>query len=560
MLLNLHVKNLALIEEADVYFAEGLNILTGETGAGKSIIIGSINLGLGGKISRDLIRESSEFAQVELVFHVEEPELIEKIKELDVIPEEGQIILSRKIMKGKSISKVNGEIVPVSTLKTIGELLIDIHGQHEHQSLLYKKNHLEILDQFAKKEIQPLKKELTFLYAEYISHKKKLEDSMLNEENREREVSFTEFEVNEIIKAALVKGEDSELEDRHRRLIHGKKIAEVVRSVYHSTGYEETDAAGEQIGRSIRELSTVTEYDKNLEGLWSQLSDIDGLLGDFNRELMTYAETLDFSPESFREIEDRLDVINYLKSKYGPSIDRILDYKEKKEERLEQLKNYEDYVNSLKDKCMETEDKLKEISLKISNIRKKYASKLVVKIKEGLIDLNFLDVQFEMVFKNLDHYTNNGIDDGEFMISTNPGEKIRPLASVASGGELSRIMLAIKTVLADEDSTGTLIFDEIDVGISGRTAQMVSEKLAVIGKNHQVICITHLPQIAAMADSHFAIEKNVIKNETITSIKKLNENEIIEELARILGGAKITDTILESAKEMKELANCTKLY
>lgn len=560
MLLNLHVKNLALIEEADVYFTEGLNILTGETGAGKSIIIGSINLGLGGKIARDLIRESGDYALIELVFHLEDPMLIDKMKELDVFPEEGQIILSRKIMKGKSVSKVNGEIVPTSTLKSIGELLIDIHGQHEHQSLLYKKNHLEILDEFVKKEILPLKQEVSSYYVEYISARKKLDEAMNDDDMREREISFIEFEVNEIAEASLIKGEDTELEIMHKRLINGKKISDTVKNVYGYTGYEETDTAGEQIGRALKELSTVTEYDNKLEELCTQLGDIDGLLNDFNRELSTYADTLNFSPESFKEMEERLDVINHLKSKYGQSIDSILMYKEKKEKRLEQLKNYEEYVESLQRKCKESEEKLKNASLKLSKIRKKYASKLVVKIKEGLVDLNFLDVEFDMVFGTLDHYTSNGIDDGEFMISTNPGEKIRPLKNVASGGELSRIMLAIKTVLADEDATGTLIFDEIDVGISGRTAQMVSEKLAVIGKNHQVICITHLPQIAAMADSHFAIEKNVIGNGTFTSIKKLNENEIIQELARILGGAKITETVLESAKEMKELANRTKLY
>lgn len=560
MLLNLHVKNLALIDEAEVYFGEGLNILTGETGAGKSIIIGSINLALGGKVSKDLVREAADYGLVELVFELEKPDLIEKIKALDIEPEDNQIILSRKIMKGRSISKVNGETVTSSVLKSIGELLIDIHGQHEHQSLLYRKKHLEILDEFGKKELFSLKEKLADAYKEYQSCKKELDLAGTDEEARIREMDFIEFELTEIKEASLINGEDEELEIQYKKMLNGKKIAKTIDDVHCQTGYDNQESAGEQIGRALKELALVTEYENILEQFWTQLQDIDGLLNDFNRELSDYAESLNFMEEDFRMTEERLNLINHLKSKYGSSISEILKYKAEKESRLLQLKNYEQYMVSLQNKYEAAKNQLKELSLKVSGIRKEQGKILAKAIKNSLIDLNFLDVQFDIAFTESDHYTSGGIDEAEFMISTSPGEKLKPLANVASGGELSRIMLAVKTVLAEKDAMDTLIFDEIDVGISGRTAQKVSEKMAIIGSTHQVICITHLPQIAAMADHHFAIEKNVKNNETITSIRKLEEKEIVDELARILGGAKITSAVIENAKEMKELATRTKLY
>ncbi|SCP94899.1 DNA repair protein RecN [Anaerobium acetethylicum] len=555
MLLNLHVKNLALIDEADVYFNEGLNILTGETGAGKSIIIGSINLALGGKVSKDIIRESAEYALVELVFQLEDGALIDKIKALDVMVEEDrQIILSRKIMKGKSVSKVNGETVTASALKSIGELLIDIHGQHEHQSLLNKKKHLEILDEFAKKELGQLKDQLSKSYRSYLEIREEYENSILDEDQRARELAFAEFETGEIAAACLVPGEDKDLEAKHRRLLNGKKIMDAVKEAYNLSINDESDSAMIRIGRSVREIGSVVEYDSSLEGILSQLEEIDALLNDFSRDLTDYASQIDVDSDSFFETEERLNTIHHLKSKYGDTIEKVLAYQAEKEKRLEQLRDYEAYIEKLSNRLKKEEENLLQLSDRISEIRKGYALNLVESVREALVELNFLEVRFEMKFTRLDHFTANGTDEAEFMISTNPGEKLRPLGSVASGGELSRIMLAVKTVLADKDATDTLIFDEIDTGISGRTAQMVSEKLAVIGRAHQVICITHLPQIAAMADSHYAIEKNIKNNGTITSIRKLNDEEIIAELSRILGGASITDKVTQSAREMKELA------
>jgi DNA repair protein RecN (Recombination protein N) len=414
------------------------------------------------------------------------------------------------------------------------------------------------LDEFAKTEISKIKSDVSEAFHVYEKLKKKLSDSEIDEVQRAREISFAEYEVKEIEEASLKIGEDEELEEWHKKMSNGKKIVGTLSNVYSQTGYEDSSSAGEGIGRALKEFSSIVDYDNVLAELCGQLRDIDGLLNDFNREVSDYMQEMEFSDDEYTETENRLNLINHLKAKYGKSIDEILAYKEKQENKLLQLSEYEQFIAGLKKDMKLAEEALEKQSEKLSKMRKKIARDLTEKIKGNLIDLNFLNVEFEMGFSKMTHYSQNGIDEIEFMISTNPGEAVKPLGKIASGGELSRIMLAIKTVLSDKDETGSLIFDEIDVGISGRTAQMVSEKMAVIAKNHQVLCITHLAQIAAMADSHYIIEKNVVEQKTKTSIKPLDDNEIIGELARILGGAKITDTVMENAKEMKELATRTK--
>ena len=559
MLVSLHVKNLALIDEAEVYFSEGLNILTGETGAGKSILIGSINLALGGQAAKNLIRDPDQPALVELVFEVTNPDSLKKLQELDLYPEDGGLfILSRKLVNGRSIGKVNGEIVSAGVLKQIAEILINIHGQHEHQSLLYKKKHLEILDDYGSKEISPQKVKVREAYAAYSELKETYDATGMDEEQRTREISFLNFEIREIEDAALKDGEDEELESRYRKMVNARKILEAVTMADGLTGAMEETGAQETIGRAVRELHTVATFDEKIQSLSMQLQEVENLLNDFHRELSDYAQELCFSQEDFQNAEERLDTINHLKSKYGQSIRQILEYQAAQQEKLEKLVDYEQYRQKLAEKLQQSEAVLKKTTDLLSVLRSKYAGQLGRQIRSALMDLNFLDVLFHIEMTPLGHFTANGGDEAEFMISTNPGEKERPLAQVASGGELSRIMLAIKTVMADQDATETLIFDEIDTGISGRTAQKVSEKLAFVAKGHQVICITHLAQIAAMADAHFAIEKNVKNKETITTIRKLNDSEMVQELARILGGAEITETVLKNAKEMKELAIGTK--
>lgn len=554
MLHNLHVKNLALIEEAEVDFSQGLNILSGETGAGKSIIIGSIGAAIGEKVSRDMIRKDADYALIELIFSVDDT-VRHKLEAMDIPMEDDQVILTRRISSGRPVAKINAESVPAAKLKEAASLLIDIHGQHEHQSLLNQKNHLQILDAYAKKEFRGLKEELAEAYHAYISIRDELNEASLDTEQRTRELSFLQYEAEEIEEAALTPGEDEELEKQYRRFANGKKIMGSIGQVYELTS---ENGAAQMTSHAVLEISKISAYDEKAGQLEAQLVEIDDLLNDFNRELAGYMEDMDFDEERFYEIEKRLDLLNGLKAKYGGTVEQILSEYEKKLARIEKLSDYDAYLSGLSQKLEQKEAALESLCQRVSQIRQKQAVKLAKKIKAALIDLNFLDVQFELRLTRKKEFTVSGYDEAEFLISTNPGEPIRSLTKVASGGELSRIMLAIKAVLADCDEIGTLIFDEIDTGISGRTAQMVSEKMNVISKDHQIICITHLPQIAAMADAHFLIQKQAKKNHTETTIRKLNADESVDELGRMLGGVKITDTVLKSAKEMKDLAVATK--
>lgn len=553
MLRSLHVKNLALIDEIEVEFGEGLNILTGETGAGKSIILGSVNLALGGRYTRDIIRDGADYGFVELTFEIRDPGQIERLKALDVFPEEGMVVLSRRLMEGRSVSRINGETVTMGLLREVSAVLIDIHGQHEHQSLLYKKNHLEILDAFAREEGAGCRQAVQEAYRDYRACEKELEEVSMDESQRAKEMAFLEFEVEEIEKAALQEGEDEELESAYRRMANGRKIAGSALEAYRYTS-EDPDSASENLSRAIRALSEAAECDEGARQLQEQLVEVDSLLNDFNRELSDYSKSCEYSEEELYETENRLNEINRLKVKYGGTVGEILAYQEQQAGKLEKLQDYEAYLAGLEKKAREAEALLAKACRSLSQVRKSQAAILEEAVQKGLEELNFADVRFEIHFEELKSYTGNGTDDVEFMISLNPGQPLRPLKDVASGGELSRIMLAIRTVMARRDDIETLIFDEIDVGISGRTAQKVSEKMALIGKTHQVICITHLAQIAAMADAHYVIEKTVEEMETRTRIRRLTEEDSVRELARILGGARITEAVITNAREMKELA------
>ena len=553
MLRSLHVKNLALIDEIEVEFGEGLNILTGETGAGKSIILGSVNLALGGRYTRDIIRDGADYGFVELTFEIRDPGQIERLKALDVFPEEGMVVLSRRLMEGRSVSRINGETVTMGLLREVSAVLIDIHGQHEHQSLLYKKNHLEILDAFAREEGAGCRQAVQEAYRDYRACEKELEEVSMDESQRAKEMAFLEFEVEEIEKAALQEGEDEELESAYRRMANGRKIAGSALEAYRYTS-EDPDSASENLSRAIRALSEAAECDEGARQLQEQLVEVDSLLNDFNRELSDYSKSCEYSEEELYETENRLNEINRLKVKYGGTVGEILAYQEQQAGKLEKLQDYEAYLAGLEKKAREAEALLAKACRSLSQVRKSQAAILEEAVQKGLEELNFADVRFEIHFEELKSYTGNGTDDVEFMISLNPGQPLRPLKDVASGGELSRIMLAIRTVMARRDDIETLIFDEIDVGISGRTAQKVSEKMALIGKTHQVICITHLAQIAAMADAHYVIEKTVEEMETRTRIRRLTQEDSVRELARILGGARITEAVLTNAREMKELA------
>lgn len=559
MLSHLHVKNFALIDEVDVDFGPGLNILTGETGAGKSILIDAVNAALGQKISGSVIRKGAEYAYIELMFSVDEAEKLEAVRALDVTPEEdGTIIITRKIMAGKSMSRINDEAATLSKLRRLTSLLLDIHGQHEHQSLLSDKKHLEILDLYGKETIQPEKQKVERLYQEYAALVKEYASFDMDEDVRLRQLDFIRFEIGEIEDAAIRQGEEEELEARYKVCASGAKIAAVLHEVKNEIGYDSDQAAGEAVGRAVRGMAQISGLDPALDGIASQMADLESVLNDCNRAVADYLDDLVIDEEEMAGIRKRLDLIRTIESKYGNKWELIQRYLSEKYEQLKKLEHYEEKKKEAAERLQKTEEQLKRASERLSALRKKASDSLCGRIAGGLSELNFENVELTMEFQPLKDYTKNGTDQAQFLISTNVGEEPKPLHMVASGGELSRIMLAVKTVLADDDDIPTLIFDEIDTGISGRTAQMVSEKLSYIGRNHQVLCITHLPQIASMADGHYLIEKSSRTGKTKTQIHKLAPEESVSELARLLGGAQITDAVLENAREMKKLAEQTK--
>lgn len=562
MLLNLHIKNLALIDEIDIGFEDKLNILTGETGAGKSIIIGSLGICLGGKFHKDLLRDETKDGICELLFSVDNDNIRKQLISMDVDPgEDNEILISRRLNPaGRTINRINDGTVTTAKLKEVSSILINLHAQHEQQTLLKADKHMEILDKFGGEEIEKRKHTVSQLYKEYVEVKSEISRNSMDEHEKNKQMDFLKYQINEIKSASLKSGEDEELEQLYKKAVNSKEILATADEIYNLTGYNNVNSASDAIGHALQKMGKLVELSEDLSDTYNILQDIDAMLNDFNRELSQYMKGMEFDDKAFFDIESRLDLINTLKSKYGRSITDILDNLEKYQQEYDKLTEYEEYMQQLNIRLADITGKLGEASDELSHIRKKEAFRLCSLIKESLEDLNFMSVEFDMSFSKLDKFTAEGNDEAVFMISTNIGEPVRPLYEVASGGELSRVMLAIKSCLADEDDTPTLVFDEIDVGISGRTAQKVAEKMSILGKNHQLICITHLPQIAAMADSHYSIEKNVVNNKTLTNIRKLSKKDEINEIARLLGGATITEATIFAAEEMKGLADRTKLY
>lgn len=553
MLQSLHVKNLALMEETEVEFGQGLNILTGETGAGKSLLIGSINLALGGKFEKEMLRKGADSALVELVFSGT-AKVREKLEAMDLeAQDDDTVIISRKMQPGKSTCRINGETVTAKQVKELAESLIDIHGQHDHQSLLHKKKHLEILDSFCDGKFRQTAQKVEEEYRRCRELQKTIEEETMDEAAKAREQSLAEFEREEIQEANLIPGEDEELEQRYRLMVNSKRILESLSEGYRLTG-NEMDGAGSALSRALRCLRGVTMYDGRLEELEGQLTEIDSLLADYNRDVAEYMADCEFDEEDYTQVEERLNVLNHLKGKYGGSIEAVIRYGQERQQLLDKLADYDAYMQELDRELGEARERLTKACEKLSAMRKKNAAVLTGLLKDALVHLNFLTVEFEIAVNRTQNITAAGFDDVEFLISTNPGESLKPLSQVASGGELSRIMLAIKTVLAGRDDIDTLIFDEIDTGISGRTAWRVSEQLDTAAHAHQVICITHLPQIAAMADRHFAIEKSSTEDNTITDIRLLEEDDSMGELARLLGSDELTEAALSNAREMRRQA------
>ena len=559
MLLSLHVKNLALIEEEEVTFTDGLNILTGETGAGKSIIIGSVGLALGAKADKAIIRTGEEYALVELVFGVDNERQLEKLREMDLpAPEDGTILIKRKILPGRSVCSVCGESVTLRQLREIAELMIDVYGQRENQKLLRREAQLQTVDDYAGEEAAILKEKVQKSYQRWKSLKDEWEKDDLDDSARKREADLLAYECREIEEAAVREGEDEELESRYRLLENFRKISEAAGQAGFWTGGSD-QSAEEAIDRASRELSSVSGIDPQLDRIAEELSEVEGILADFNRALNDYMRELTFDPSEFEEIQSRLNLINRLKDKYGRDLSDIGKALSEKQERLAFLEDYENGRNRLK-REIETEYKeLLKLCGELSALRGKAAAQFAAKLKEALLDLNFPQVEFESRISSGEAYlSSGGYDKLTFYISMNPGESQRPLDQIASGGELSRIMLGMKTVFAGKDDIHTFIFDEIDTGISGKTAWKVAEKMGRLSEDHQILCITHLPQIAAMQDSHFSIAKESPEGRTVTHIRRLTEEESDREVARLLGADRITEAALANAREMKRMAHSGK--
>lgn len=555
MLENLHVKDLALIEEAEVSFGKGLNILSGETGAGKSIILGSVNLALGAKASSEVIRTGKESALVELTFCLND-EQIKKVRAMDLdVDDDGEVLLQRKIMAGKSVCRLNGETISVGQLKELAGVLLDMYGQHEHQSLLKSSTYSKMLDNYAGEEVSLYQKELKEELSGYRRLVSERDECDSDTSVRERQAQLLRFEIDEIENAALKEGEDEELEKRFRFLSNARKIMEAVAITHEATGYEGDASAGSLLGYGVGRLKEIASFDDDAEALLEELVSVESLLSDFNRSLSTYEDKLSFDEAEFASVEERLNLINKLKSKYGDSIEAILSSLEEKSDELCKLENYEEYLAGL-DKDI---DRLKQNMLAkcaaVSSLRRSAAGPLTASLKEAMEDLNFMDVSLEIrIVPDEERITENGYDTVEFLISLNTGEELRPMQNVASGGELSRIMLAFKSIFADKGDVPTLIFDEIDSGISGVTAYKVARKMESLSEDHQLICITHLPQIAAMADEHFLIHKEASEGRTVTMIDRLDEEGSVRELARMLGSDSVSESALENARDLKRKA------
>jgi DNA repair protein RecN (Recombination protein N) len=555
MLEYMHVRNLALIKECEISFDKGLNILTGETGAGKSILLGSINLALGAKADKDIIRTGEEEAYVELVFSANE-EIKALLNEMEISSEDSSVCISRKITPTKTVFKINGEIVPAKQVKELAGGLIDIHGQHEHQSLLSNNKQRDMLDAFGGTSIEEAKKSVVSFCKEYNRLKSEYDKVLESSSQRERQISLLRYEIDEIINADLKVGEDEELEADFKRMQASERILSSLNEAMAIISEGSGNDVSSMLSRAISAAKKVTSLDEEAATLEDSLIQCEEFLGDFMLDAANYMERLEFSPEDFERVEERLNTINSLKLKFGNRIEDILSYLDEKSEELSKLENLEEYLSNLKADLDKAFSSYKESALKLSSLRKSAAKELSKLLSGELMNLNFLDSRFEVNFDtNEELVSENGFDNIDFLISTNPGEPLKPMKNVSSGGELSRIMLAMKTILAKKDSVDALIFDEIDAGISGKTAWEVSGRLSKLSKEHQVILITHLAQIAAFSDRHFEIKKAFENGATTTTINKLDENGEIEELSRLLGFDEENAATKENAKELKRKAN-----
>ncbi|MCX7696035.1 MAG: DNA repair protein RecN [Caloramator sp.] len=555
MLLKLRIKNFALIDELELDFSEGFNVLTGETGAGKSILIDSVSFLVGEKFNKEIIRTGCDFAYVEGIFEIRNDKINYLLKE-NGIDNDDYLILAREInQNNKSITRVNGRTASLSFIREISRYLIDIHGQHEHQSLLDETKHIDILDSFCGEDFKNIKTGYRELFEKLRFIEKEIDRLTQDEQLRLRKIDLLKFQVQEISDAMLKEGEEEELIQRRDILKNAEKIFSCLNLAYQKIySSEDYESAFDSIGSAMVSLEQVSQFDERLNTIKTTLEEVYYKLEDAVDSIREYKDKIEYNDEELNEIENRLDLINKLKRKYGKDIKEILNYYKNISVELEQLEKSDETLEELKKQHNNILNELQIYANKITNIRKEVAQKLKGKIEAELKYLGMEKAVFAVDVISKDKFDNNGIDEVKFLISSNIGEPLKPLHKVASGGEISRIMLAIKSVVADIDSIPILIFDEIDTGISGRTAQSVAEKMVLISKKHQILCVTHLPQIASMGDKHFKIQKIVNKNKTITLVNELKNQDRIDEIARMLGGAIVTELTKTNAKEILDLA------
>ena len=554
MLEHLHIKNAALIKESEISFGEGLNILTGETGAGKSMVIDSLQFALGGRAGKDFLRHGEKMASVEALFAVQSSALQEKLEENGIEPEEdGSVLITRTLSEtGKSVCRVNGSTVTVSMLKEIAEDLIDIYGQHEHQSLLNPSKHIRLLDRFCGAGFGDAMEEYKASFSALKEIDKQLDALMGNESQREQRMDILSFQKDEMEAAAIKAGEEEDLLEQKKRLGSMEKLmrltGESIALLY--DGNDRMPSACDQLGDALSKLQEAAEYDHTLTPFVDAWADAYAAVEDTARELKREADKQENDPEALEQIEERLQIIYKLKRKYGGTVEAVLAFYDKVVEELDFLANSNEKVAELMAIREKEQKKLTAYAETLTARRKDTAEQVAEQIETALRDMEMKDARFHIQIDEKSDWTADGKDKVEFLISANAGESLKPLAKIASGGEMSRVMLALKTVLVDADDIGTFIFDEIDTGVSGRTARKVGEKMRFLGGKRQILCITHLPQIAAMADSHFLIEKESDGEETTTKVTPLTEEGSVGEVARLMGGSDVTETTLAAAREL----------
>ena len=556
------IKNFAIIESLGVSFQKGLTVLTGETGAGKSIIIDAISLVAGGRGSSEFVRFGCNKAEIEGLFLLDNDNhpCIEKGKELGIDISDGMVVLHRDILtNGKSICRINGKLVTLGILREIGRTLIDIHGQHEHQDLMNSERHLPMIDQFDEKLTIPAIEEYQQLYNQFLKLKKQLKGLTENEQKMAHRLDLIQFQLSEIKNAELEPGEEEALINEKSQLSNFERIHTSVTRSYKALSGEQQGL--DWVGLAMSELEDVSSLNDKLKAIFENISSSFYLLEEATSSLRDQIDLLEFDPERLDFIETRLNEIRFLKKKYGQTVEDILEYAAKIEDEIDQIQNREVHLDRLRKNIKEIQNDLQLEAENLSEIRKQIAEKLKREIHKELKDLYMAKTVFDIQFALPDplEFLSTGIDKVEFLISTNPGEPLKPLTKIASGGELSRIMLALKSIFSKHQGITSIIFDEVDTGVSGRVAQSMAEKIYKISNGSQVLCITHLPQVAAMADAHLYISKETKGDRTVTSISELKTEEKVKEVARMISGVEITDLTKQHASELLQLANQMKV-